>query len=98
GDKVAEYFGGDATYKNGVLNKPTFKLKIFNLESNEVEEKNYHNVAEAFDGIDKNFQSVNKNVQNIVNDFKEQVTNITESVQGDALLWDGKTQSFVAKH
>ncbi|WP_375641429.1 MULTISPECIES: YadA-like family protein [unclassified Bartonella] len=98
GDKVAEYFGGDATYENGVLNKPTFKLKIFNSENNEVEEKSYNNVAEAFDGIDKNFQSVNKNVQNIVNDFKEEVTNITESVQGDALLWDDKAQSFVAKH
>ncbi|WP_375650948.1 hypothetical protein [Bartonella sp. OT172YNZD] len=47
GDKVAEYFGGDATYKNGVLNKPTFKLKIFNLESNEVEEQTYQNVAGA---------------------------------------------------
>ncbi|WP_375667571.1 YadA-like family protein [Bartonella sp. CL435QHHD] len=100
GNKVAEYFGGDATYENGVLNKPTFKLKVFNLESNEieVEEKTYNNVAEAFDGIDKNFQSVNKNVQNIVNDFNDKVTNIKESVQGDALLWDGKAQSFVAKH
>ncbi|WP_375660918.1 YadA-like family protein [Bartonella sp. CL71SXKL] len=100
GNKVAEYFGGDATYENGVLNKPTFKLKVFNLESNEieVEEKTYNNVAEAFDGIDKNFQSVNKNVQNIVNDFNDKVTNIKESVQGDALLWDGKEQSFVAKH
>ncbi|WP_375692409.1 YadA-like family protein [Bartonella sp. AP4SXKL] len=100
GNKVAEYFGGDATYENGVLNKPTFKLKVFNLESNEieVEEKTYNNVAEAFDGIDKNFQTVNKNMQNIVNDFNDKVTNIKESVQGDALLWDGKEQSFVAKH
>uniref|UniRef100_UPI00236171D5 hypothetical protein n=1 Tax=Bartonella TaxID=773 RepID=UPI00236171D5 len=91
GDKVAEYFGGDAKYENGVLNKPTFKLKIFNLENNEVEEKSYNNVAEAFDGIDKN-------VQNIVKDFNEKVTNITQEVKGDALLWDSKAQSFAAQH
>ncbi|WP_375627898.1 hypothetical protein, partial [Bartonella sp. TT67HLJMS] len=98
GSSVASYFGGSASYENGAWVAPTFTLKTYNADGTEGDPQEHHNVTEAFAGIDKNFTNVNKNVQNIVNDFTEKVTNITESMQGDALLWNESEQAFVAKH
>ncbi|WP_273724304.1 hypothetical protein, partial [Bartonella sp. AU18XJBT] len=88
---LAKYFGGEMKYEDDEWSEPTFTLKTYNEDGTEGDPQEHHNVAEAFAGIDKN-------VQNIVKDFKEQVTNITQEVQGDALLWDKTTGAFVAKH
>uniref|UniRef100_UPI0035D0895E YadA-like family protein n=1 Tax=Bartonella sp. MR90HLJMH TaxID=3243559 RepID=UPI0035D0895E len=88
---LAKYFGGDAKYEDDEWSEPTFTLKTYNADGTEGDPQEHHNVTEAFAGIDKNFT-------NVVNDFKEQVTNITESMQGDALLWNESAKAFVAKH
>ncbi|WP_273787750.1 YadA-like family protein, partial [Bartonella grahamii] len=88
---LAKYFGGSASYENGAWVAPTFTLKTYNADGTEGDPQEHHNVTEAFAGIDKNFT-------NVVNDFTEKVTNITESMQGDALLWNESEQAFVAKH
>ncbi|WP_273760960.1 YadA-like family protein [Bartonella sp. AU16XJBT] len=88
---LAKYFGGEMKYEDDEWSEPTFTLKTYNADGTEGDPQEHHNVAEAFAGIDKN-------VQNIVKDFNEKVTNITESVQGDALLWDKTTGAFVAQH
>ncbi len=98
GDNVAKYFGGNAKYEDGKWAAPSFTLKTLSEDGKDITEKTYNDVSSAFAGIDANFQSVNKNVQNIVNDFTEQVTNITQEVQGDALLWDKESKAFVAQH
>ncbi|WP_187147394.1 YadA-like family protein [Bartonella grahamii] len=96
GSSVASYFGGGSSYEGGALTGPKFTLKTFTADGKEGAPKDYPDVAQAFAGIDDNFQNVNTNVQNIVKDFKEQVTNITQEVQGDSLLWGG--DAFVAQH
>uniref|UniRef100_UPI001ABA5E42 hypothetical protein n=1 Tax=Bartonella raoultii TaxID=1457020 RepID=UPI001ABA5E42 len=98
GEGVAQSFGGGAEYKDGQWKAPSFTLKTLSENGKDVTEKTYNDVSSAFAGIDANFQSVNKHVQNIVNDFTEQVTNITQEVQGDALLWDKASKAFVAQH
>ncbi|WP_330168587.1 YadA-like family protein [Bartonella grahamii] len=88
---LAKYFGGETKYENDEWSEPTFTLKTYNADGTEGDPQEHHNVTEAFAGIDKN-------VQNIVKDFNDKVTNITESVQGDALLWSDDAGAFVAKH
>ncbi|WP_330169415.1 YadA-like family protein [Bartonella grahamii] len=97
-DKVATYLGGGASYEGGAWTGPNFTLKTFTADGKEGGSKDYPDVAQAFAGINDNFQNVNTNVQNIVKDFNEKVTNITQEVQGDALLWDKTTGAFVATH
>ncbi|WP_330168576.1 YadA-like family protein [Bartonella grahamii] len=98
GSSVATYLGGGASYEGGAWTGPNFTLKTFTADGKEGGSKDYPDVAQAFAGINDNFQNVNTNVQNIVKDFNEKVTNITQEVQGDALLWDKTTGAFVATH
>ncbi|WP_375638801.1 Vomp family autotransporter [Bartonella sp. MF74HXZ] len=67
GDKIANYFGGGARYKNGEWSDPTFKVAIIN-DNGEIVEKKHHNVADAFEGVD-----------NSITDIYNQINNVTEN-------------------
>ncbi|PIT67761.1 hypothetical protein CER18_09705, partial [Bartonella tribocorum] len=58
----------------------------------------FKDVGSAFAGIDKNINNVNNHLTNVVQDFTKQLTDITEEVKGDALLWSQDKEAFVATH
>ncbi|UNE54516.1 Vomp family autotransporter [Bartonella machadoae] len=97
GSKVASYFGGSAKYENGKLSEPDFKLNIVNADGSS-KEATYHDVATAFAGVGTSFANVNTNITKKFNELTQNIANIKQEVQGDALLWDKDVGAFVATH
>uniref|UniRef100_UPI0035CF38F5 hypothetical protein n=1 Tax=Bartonella sp. AC67GZZY TaxID=3243459 RepID=UPI0035CF38F5 len=97
GEDVAKFLGGDAAFKEGVFTAPTYKIS--NVSDDGTVTTNSHNdVGSAFAGLDTSVKNVNTHLSNEVKKFDEKLSNITQAVQGDALLW-GKTKgAFVATH
>ncbi len=62
---VAGYLGGGAGYKDGNWSAPTFTVKVFDKDGNGAE-KSYHNVADAFTGVNSSFTNLDKKIENIV--------------------------------
>ncbi|WP_208438228.1 hypothetical protein [Bartonella taylorii] len=62
---VAGYFGGNADYKDGNWRAPTFTVKVFDKDGNGTE-KDFHNVADAFTGVNSSFTNLDKRIENIV--------------------------------
>ncbi|WP_273757235.1 hypothetical protein, partial [Bartonella sp. MM73XJBT] len=98
GDKVAQSFGGNAEYKDGIWTAPSFTLKTFNENGEEGENATYNDVGAAFSGIDTNFTNFNNHLTSIVEDFNTKVDDIKKEVKGDALLWSNEDGAFVAQH
>ncbi|ENN95375.1 surface protein/Bartonella adhesin [Bartonella vinsonii subsp. berkhoffii str. Tweed] len=94
---VAKFLGGDAAFKGGAFTGPTYKLSKLS-EDGAVEETSYDNVGSAFAGLDTSVKNVNTHLTNEVKKFEEKITNITQEVQGDALLWNRSKGAFVATH
>ncbi|WP_026501045.1 YadA-like family protein, partial [Bartonella clarridgeiae] len=65
--KLASYFGGEAGYNNGVWTSPTFKVVQFNFGDNTDGKKynQYHNVADAFGGVNESMENLNDRLGNI---------------------------------
>ncbi|GAA5109833.1 Vomp family autotransporter [Bartonella jaculi] len=66
-DKIANYFGGGAQYEDEKWTDPTFKVSQREVNGTIVE-KEYHNVADAFGGVD-----------NSITDIYNQIKNVTEN-------------------
>ncbi|EJF76196.1 hypothetical protein ME7_01185 [Bartonella birtlesii LL-WM9] len=66
-NKIANYFGGGASFKNKEWTDPTFKISQRN-EDGTIVEKKHHNVADAFEGVD-----------NSITDIYSQINNVTEN-------------------
>nr|WP_026500967.1 YadA-like family protein [Bartonella elizabethae] len=63
---VAKSFGGGARYdQNGNWIAPTFMVKAFDKNGNEVD-KSYNSVAEAFTGVSDSFANLDKKIENVV--------------------------------
>ncbi|WCR54633.1 MAG: hypothetical protein PG977_000026 [Bartonella clarridgeiae] len=58
--KVAEYFGGNANYKDGEWTDPTFTVNVLK-EDGSTEQKKYKNVANALEGLSSSFTTVVEN-------------------------------------
>ncbi|WP_409361445.1 Vomp family autotransporter [Bartonella heixiaziensis] len=97
GNNVATYFGGSATFADGAFTAPTYKISNV-AEDGKATEKSYNDVGSAFAGLDASVKNVNTHLTNEIKNFTEKVTNITQAVQGDALLWNDKSHAFVAQH
>ncbi|WP_375636757.1 hypothetical protein, partial [Bartonella sp. MR90HLJMH] len=97
GNTVATYFGGSATFADGAFTAPTYKISNV-AEDGKATEKSYNDVGSAFAGLDASVKNVNTHLTNEIKNFTEKVTNITQAVQGDALLWNDKSHAFVAQH
>ncbi|USP02595.1 Vomp family autotransporter [Bartonella taylorii] len=67
GDKIANYFGGGASYEDGEWSGPIFKISQREANGTIVEKK-YNNVADAFSGVD-----------NSITDIYSQINNVTEN-------------------
>nr|Q5MWV9.2 RecName: Full=Autotransporter adhesin BadA; AltName: Full=Bartonella adhesin A; Short=BadA; AltName: Full=Non-fimbrial adhesin A; AltName: Full=Type 5 secretion system autotransporter BadA; AltName: Full=Type IV pilus; Flags: Precursor [Bartonella henselae]AAT69970.2 adhesin A [Bartonella henselae] len=48
--------------------------------------------------LDANISKVNNNVTNKFNELTQSITNVTQQVKGDALLWSDEANAFVARH
>ncbi|PIT68001.1 YadA-like family protein, partial [Bartonella tribocorum] len=60
---VASYFSGDAGYKDGNWNAPTFTVKVFDKNGDETEAR-YENVADALSSVSSSFANLNKKIGN----------------------------------
>ncbi|WP_180753536.1 Vomp family autotransporter, partial [Bartonella tribocorum] len=94
---VASYLGGGTSFKDGTFTGPSYKLSSVDAKG-DVVEKTYGDIGSAFEGVDTNFKNVNDNVTNKFNELNQSITNITQEVKGDALLWDKTKGAFVAEH
>ncbi|WP_187147395.1 YadA-like family protein [Bartonella grahamii] len=97
GNTVATYFGGGSTFADGAFTAPTYKISNV-AEDGKATEKSYNDVGSAFAGLDASVKNVNTHLTNEVKKFDDKLTNITQEVQGDALLWNESAKAFVALH
>ncbi|WP_374112223.1 hypothetical protein [Bartonella harrusi] len=96
-EKVAAYFGGDASYKDGSWTAPKFVVKKFNSQ-NSVTDATYGNVTAAFAGVGESFEKVKDSFKEIKDEITKKIQKEITTVQGDALLWDKAKSAFVATH
>ncbi|WP_375627408.1 hypothetical protein, partial [Bartonella sp. PS17NMGDW] len=62
---LAEYFGGNAKYEEGKWTKPDFKVAQFGADGVEGEKNTYHNVADAFGGVNSAFTTLNEEIVDV---------------------------------
>ncbi len=62
---ISSYFGGGAGFDRVKWTPPTFKVKVFDKDGNGAE-KSYHNVADAFTGVNSSFTNLDKKIENVV--------------------------------
>ncbi|WP_375624691.1 MULTISPECIES: Vomp family autotransporter [unclassified Bartonella] len=86
---IANFFGGNAAFENGVFVGPNYNLSIVSADGNVVQ-KTFYNVGEALEGLDVNIKNVNKHIQYVDNKF--------DKFSQDALLWNDGKQAFSAHH
>ncbi|WP_406604536.1 Vomp family autotransporter [Bartonella gliris] len=61
---IADYFGGGAKYEKGEWKAPTFKVSQRDADGTIVE-KEHHNVADAFGGVDKSITDIYNQINNV---------------------------------
>ncbi|WP_375642968.1 MULTISPECIES: Vomp family autotransporter [unclassified Bartonella] len=86
---IANFFGGNAAFENGVFVGPKYNLSTVSADGNVVQ-KTFDNVGKALEGLDVNIKNVNKHIQYVDNKF--------DKFSQDALLWDDGKQAFSARH
>uniref|UniRef100_UPI001ABB057C Vomp family autotransporter n=1 Tax=Bartonella taylorii TaxID=33046 RepID=UPI001ABB057C len=96
-EDVAKFLGGNTSFKDGTFRGPMYEVSIVS-ENGEIKKTSYDNVGSAFAGLDTNVNNVNNHLTNAVQKFDEKINNITQEVQGDALLWSDVDKAFVAQH
>ncbi|WP_375614794.1 YadA-like family protein [Bartonella sp. AC535YNZD] len=62
---ISSYFGGGAGFDRVKWTPPIFKVKVFDKDGNGAE-KSYHNVADAFTGVNSSFTNLDKKIENVV--------------------------------
>ncbi|EJF96741.1 hypothetical protein ME9_00441, partial [Bartonella taylorii 8TBB] len=96
-EDVAKFLGGNTSFKDGTFRGPMYEVSSVS-ENGEIKKTSYDNVGSAFAGLDTNVNNVNNHLMNAVQKFDEKINNITQEVQGDALLWSDADKAFIAQH
>ncbi|EJF96777.1 hypothetical protein ME9_00437, partial [Bartonella taylorii 8TBB] len=86
GGDIAKYLGGEASFKDGALTQPTYKLSQI-AKDGVVTENSFNDVGAAFEGLDTNIKNVNQRIKEV-----------SEGVAQDSLLWSDEAHAFVARH
>ncbi|MCZ2159196.1 hypothetical protein NPX99_08055, partial [Bartonella sp. 220] len=94
---ITKYFGGNAKYENGTWIAPKFTVKAVN-EKGTISDASYDDVTTAFAGVGTSFANFNNNITNKFKELTQNITNIRQEIQGDALLWGKDENAFVAEH
>ncbi|WP_455477228.1 Vomp family autotransporter [Bartonella sp. B41] len=83
---LAAYFGGGASYNDGVWTVPNFQIAHINDDGSIVTEKKYNNVASALSDVSKSILNVNNRLSEIKNNVS------SDSV----LVWDNEKEAYDA--
>ncbi len=67
GSDIAEFFGGNTSFENGVFTGPRYNLSNVDVDGT-VEQKEHNNVGDALTGLDANIKNVNQNLINSMDD------------------------------
>ncbi|WP_208436582.1 hypothetical protein [Bartonella tribocorum] len=86
GEDIAKFLGGEASFKNGVLKSPTYKLSYI-AKDGVVTESSLDGVGTALAGLDSNIKNVN-----------DRIKEVSEGVAQDSLNWSNAEGAFVAQH
>ncbi|WP_273759001.1 hypothetical protein, partial [Bartonella sp. AU55XJBT] len=86
GEDVAKFLGGEASFENGALTQPTYKLSYI-AKDGVVTESSFQGVGTAFSGLDTNIKNVN-----------DRIKEVSEGVAKDSLNWSSTEGAFVAQH
>ncbi|WP_254492768.1 Vomp family autotransporter [Bartonella sp. B1099] len=68
GSEIANFFGGNTSFKNGVFTGPRYNLTIIDSNGG-VNKKEYNDVGSALSGLDMNIRNVNHHFINAMNDI-----------------------------
>ncbi|WP_281431937.1 Vomp family autotransporter [Bartonella doshiae] len=90
---VANIFGGNADFSDGILFGPLYHLSQISEDGVAVS-KDHNNVGEALTGLDDNINNVNSRLTHVANEFTQKI----EGVSKDSLLWSKEEEAFVAQH
>ncbi|WP_345118373.1 Vomp family autotransporter [Bartonella pachyuromydis] len=85
---VANIFGGNAEFSEGILFGPLYHLS--QISEDGVVSKDHNNVGSALTGLDENINYVNSRIKYVDNKF--------DKFSQDALLWDNGKGAFSARH
>ncbi|WP_208433785.1 YadA-like family protein [Bartonella taylorii] len=86
GGDIAKFLGGEASFKDGALTQPTYKLSQI-AKDGVVTENSFNDVGVAFGGLDTNIKNVNQRIKEV-----------SENIVQDSLSWSKEDDAFVAKH
>ncbi|WP_375609721.1 hypothetical protein, partial [Bartonella sp. AC53GZZY] len=86
GEDVAKFLGGEASFKDGALTQPRYKLSHIS-EDGQVSTSAFDGVGGAFEGLDDNIKNVNQRIKEV-----------SEGVAQDSLNWSNEANAFLAKH
>ncbi|WP_246790023.1 YadA-like family protein [Bartonella taylorii] len=86
GGDIAKFLGREASFKDGALTQPTYKLSQI-AKDGVVTENSFNDVGVAFGGLDTNIKNVNQRIKEV-----------SENVVQDSLSWSKEDDAFVAKH
>uniref|UniRef100_UPI0035D04F67 hypothetical protein n=1 Tax=Bartonella sp. AP1QHHD TaxID=3243474 RepID=UPI0035D04F67 len=80
---IAKYLGGGAKYESGAWTAPKFTVKSVK-DDGETENKEYPDVASAFEGV-------GTSITNVQNKLTEQVNNVINKVESESFVQQDKT-------
>ncbi|GAA5097227.1 hypothetical protein GCM10023260_06920 [Bartonella acomydis] len=97
GEDISKFLGGNASFNNGAFTGPSYTLSNVN-EKGEIKQVEFKDIGKAFTSIDRNIQNTNNHLENKFKELNQNITNITQQVRGDALLWSEADKAFIADH
>ncbi|WP_208438219.1 hypothetical protein, partial [Bartonella taylorii] len=99
GEDVAGFFGGGAAFSGGAFTKPSYEIHSIR-KNGEVGASGsvHHDVGSALSALDYSLGNVNTRITNTINDFNQKITDSSQHIEKDALLWNEGAHAFVARH
>ncbi|WP_375620613.1 hypothetical protein, partial [Bartonella sp. TS25HLJMH] len=64
GGDIAKFLGGEASFKDGALTQPTYKLSYI-AKDGVVTESSFQGVGTAFAGLDTNIKTMNQRIKEV---------------------------------
>ncbi|EJF97347.1 hypothetical protein ME9_00433 [Bartonella taylorii 8TBB] len=90
---VANIFGGNAEFSEGILFGPLYHLSHIS-EDGTSKDRPFYDVGSALTGLDENINNVNSRLTHVTNEFTQKI----DGVSKDSLLWSNDEQAFIVQH
>ncbi|WP_375674023.1 hypothetical protein, partial [Bartonella sp. CL32QHWL-2] len=99
GGDIAKFLGGNAAFSNGAFSEPSYGVHDIRKTGDvDVSPNSHHNVGSALSALDYSLGNVNTRITNTINDFNKKITDSSQHIEKDALLWNDEANAFVAQH